>query len=311
MNPSPASPGPGSTVVVALGGNALLRRDEEPSAEAQRRNVAAAADAVARLARDHRVVVTHGNGPQVGLLALRSAAAEGGSPLDVLGAETEGMIGYVVGQELGNRLPEHPVAALLTQVEVDPDDPAFDEPTKPIGPVYDEAAAREMVRARGWTVAREGEGWRRVVASPEPRRILEVETLRLLVDHDVLVICAGGGGIPVVFDPAGRAHGVEAVIDKDRTAALLARQLGADALLLLTDVDGVYRGWGTDGARRLEATTLEALPPEDRGPGTMGPKVEACADFADATGGVAAIGALTDAAEILEGRAGTRITGRG
>lgn len=311
MSPTPVIPDAGATVVVALGGNALLRRDEKPSAEAQRRNVAAAADAVARLAHRHRVVVTHGNGPQVGILALRASAAEGGSPLDVLGAETEGMIGYVVGQELGNRLPDHPVAALLTQVEVDPDDPAFAHPTKPIGPVYDDATAREVARTRGWEVTREGEGWRRVVASPEPRRILEVETLKLLVEHGVLVICAGGGGIPVIFDEAGRAHGVEAVIDKDRTAALLARQLGADALLLLTDVDGVYLGWGTDGARRLDTTTLEELPPRDRGPGSMGPKVEACADFADATGGLAAIGALTDAEAILQGRAGTRVTGRG
>lgn len=296
-------------VLIALGGNALLQRDEEPTAEAQRRNVAVAAAAVARVARNHQVVVTHGNGPQVGLLALQSESVRGDSPypLDVLGAETEGMIGYMVAQELQNELPHREIATLLTQVVVDPLDPAFEHPTKPIGPVYTEERARLLAERKGWDVAADQGGWRRVVPSPEPVRILEVGTLRLLVRHGVLVVCAGGGGIPVVFDAWGRVHGVEAVIDKDRTAALLAGEIQADALLLLTDVDGIYRDWDTERARRIESIRAGDLEALDLAAGSMGPKAAACAEFVRSPGRFAAIGALEDAAELLEGSAGTRV----
>ena len=299
-------------VVIALGGNALLRRGEALSAEAQRWNVGRAARAVAEVAREHEVVVTHGNGPQVGLLALQDEASESaaGFPLDVLGAETEGMIGYLVAQELGNQLPDRPVATLLTQVEVDPADPAFRAPTKPIGPVFGEEEARELARRRGWRIARDGSGWRRVVPSPAPLRILEVTTLRLLVEHGVVVVCAGGGGIPVIFDRLGRVHGVEAVIDKDRTAALLARELGARALLLLTDVSRVEVGWGTPEARPLGTVTVAELREYRFPEGSMGPKVEAAARFVEETGGFAGIGALEDAPRILSGEAGTRVVSR-
>ena len=303
-------------VVIALGGNALLRRDEPLTAEAQRRNVAEAARAVAEVAREHEVLVTHGNGPQVGLLALREEdSGTAGFPLDVLGAETEGMIGYLVAQELGNQLPERAVATLLTQVEVDPADPAFRTPSKPIGPTWTEAEAVSLAARRGWRIARDGDPrsnlWRRVVPSPEPLRILEVSTLRLLADHGVLVVCAGGGGIPVVFDPWGRVHGVEAVIDKDTTAALLARETGADALLLLTDVERVMAGWGTPGARPLAEATPSELRALDFAPGSMGPKVDAALRFVEETGGFAAIGALADAPRILAGEAGTRVLPEG
>lgn len=296
-------------LVVALGGNALLKRGESPTAAVQRRNVGVAVRAVAALAREHEVLITHGNGPQVGLLALQAQGLRGDSPypLDVLGAESEGMIGYMVAQELQNELPERDVATLLTQVVVDAADPAFEAPTKPIGPVYTEDDARRLAERSGWDMAPDGDGWRRVVPSPLPVRILEVGTLRLLVRHRVVVVCAGGGGIPVVVDDWGRVHGVEAVIDKDRTASLLAREVGADALLLLTDVDGIYRTWGTDEAERI--TTLRAAELDDLAlpEGSMGPKAVACAEFVRATGGFAAIGALEDAVDLLAGKTGTRV----
>ncbi len=296
-------------VVVALGGNALLRRGEPPEAEVQRRNLGVAADAVAGIARDHVVVVTHGNGPQVGLLALQAEAFARVRPypLDVLGAETEGMIGYLLEQELRNRLPERQVATLLTQVEVDPDDPAFARPSKPIGPAYDRKTAERLAAERGWAVAVEGEDWRRVVASPEPRRIVELPTIRLLVEAGALVVCAGGGGIPVVATPGGGLRGVEAVIDKDRAAALLAMALGAQALLLLTDVDAVYLHWNTPEARPLGRTTPAELRRHAFAPGSMGPKVEAACGFVEETGGVAGIGALADGPRILRGETGTQV----
>jgi carbamate kinase len=296
-------------IVIALGGNALLRRGEPAEAQAQRRNVATAVAAIADLAREHEVIVTHGNGPQVGLLALQGDAYDAVAPypLDVLGAETEGQIGYLLDQELVNALGGRQVATLLTQVIVDPEDPAFTHPTKPIGPIYDRQTAERLAAERGWSIAPDGEHYRRVVASPEPRSIVELHTLKLLVMTRVVVICVGGGGIPVAVDRDGRLRGVEAVIDKDLAAALLARGLSADALLLLTDVPAVQSDWGTDKAREIGQATPEALRSLSFAAGSMGPKIEAACRFAEATGGLAGIGALSDARAILEGRRGTRV----
>lgn len=296
-------------VVIALGGNALLRRGEPLEASVQRRNVAAAALALAPVARDHQVVITHGNGPQVGLLALQSEAYREVRPypLDVLGAESEGMIGYLIEEELRNALPDREVATLLTQVIVDATDPAFAAPAKPIGPVYPEAVARRLAAERGWTVGPDGRHWRRLVPSPEPRRIIELPAIRLLVEAGVIVICAGGGGVPVVQDAGGGLRGVEAVIDKDLAAALLATTLGVEALLLLTDVDAVYAGWGTPEARAIHRASPACLRQMTFAPGSMGPKIEAACRFVATGGHFAAIGALEDAAAVLEGKAGTRI----
>jgi carbamate kinase len=297
-------------VVVALGGNALLRRGEPVTAEGQRANIRRAAVALAELMRqDHQLVITHGNGPQVGLLALQGAAAGAAAfPLDVLGAETEGMIGYVLQQELDNAYaPQACFATLLTQVEVDPNDPAFAFPTKPVGPVYTQAEAERLSADRGWTIAPDGSGWRRVVASPKPQRILELEVIRLLVDQGVVVICAGGGGIPVAERADGSFVGIEAVIDKDHASGLLAAALKADAFLMLTDVDAVYTGWGTPAQRAIGDIAAETLQEMEFASGSMGPKVEAACAFAGQTGGMAGIGALQDAAAILGRRAGTRV----
>ena len=296
--------------MVALGGNALLRRDQPLGADTQRRNVARAAEALVPIARAHALVISHGNGPQVGLLALQSAAGDPAKafPLDVLDAETEGMIGYVIEQELANRLPAgRRVATLATQIEVSPDDPAFARPTKPIGPVYGAREARALARRRGWSIARDGAGFRRVVASPRPLRVLELGVIELLVSHDVIVICAGGGGIPVVRRPDGSTIGVEAVIDKDLASGLLASELGAEALLMLTDVDAVYLDWPEPRARALRRAAPEALAADDFAPGSMGPKVEAAVAFVTRTGGRAGIGRLEDAPAILDGAAGTVI----
>ena len=240
--PHRAGPRVVSLVVAALGGNALLRRDEPQTLAAQEANAFRACRSLAAIAADHALVVTHGNGPKVGLLAMQNEALEPSErpTLDMLGAVTEGTIGYLLERAMRSELPGRAVAALLTQVEIDPTDPAFARPTKPIGPVFDESTARRFEAERGWAMAPEGRGWRRVVASPRPRGILELEALRLLVDHGVLAICAGGGGVPVSIDPDGRVHGAQAVVDKDATAALLARELQADVLLLLTDVEGVF-----------------------------------------------------------------------
>jgi carbamate kinase len=294
-------------VVAALGGNALLRRGEPADAEVQRRHVADAARSLAELARDHELIVTHGNGPQVGLLALQSAAYTeiAPYPFDVLGAESEGMIGYLLEQALRNEIPNRQVAALLTQVLVDPDDPAFKAPGKPIGPVYDEATGRRLAAERGWTVRSDGDRWRRVVASPEPQAIIELDTITTLVDLGVIVICAGGGGIPVVKNGAGRLHGVEAVIDKDLSAALLALELQADALLLLTDVEGVQLDYGTPSARPLHEATPAELAALDLPSGSMGPKAVAARRFVERGGQVAAIASLENARAALEGNAGT------
>lgn len=294
-------------VVVALGGNALLRRGEPLDAAVQRANVNEAAEAVAGIGAAHRMVLTHGNGPQVGLLALQNEAysAVDSYPLDVLDAETEGMVGYLLEQELGRHLPTSRLATLLTQVVVDPADPAFGHPTKFVGPVYEPRDARFLAHERGWTVAPDGEHWRRVVPSPEPKRIVEIETIRILIEHDITVTCVGGGGIPVAPDRRGGLRGVEAVIDKDLAAALLATELGADALLLLTDVDAVYAGWGTGHQRPIRETRPALLRPLELPAGSMGPKVEAACRFVEAGGGFAGIGSLRQAADILSGAAGT------
>lgn len=296
-------------IVVALGGNALLRRGEPADVQTQRHNLDLAVDSLARLAVDHRLVVTHGNGPQVGLLALQAEAYRDAAPypLDVLGAESEGMIGYLLEQGFHTRLPDTPAATLLTQVIVDREDPAFSEPSRPIGPVYDRATAERLARDRGWTLAADGKDWRRVVPSPAPQQIVELQTIRTLLDAGVLTICVGGGGIPVIVGHDGSLHGVEAVIDKDRSAALLARELGADALLLLTDVPNVERNHGTKLAHPIDEAAVGELDPSEFAAGSMRPKIEAACDFAVATGGLAAIGALADASEILAGRAGTRV----
>ena len=288
-------------VVAALGGNALLRRGEPPETTRQVANIRTAARALAEIAQEHALVVTHGNGPQVGLLALQS-----GDPLYMLSAETEGMIGYMIETALRNELPGRDVAGLLTQIAVDPGDPAFKAPGKPIGPVYGEAEAKRLAGERGWTIAPDGDGFRHVVPSPRPLRILEIGTIRLLVRSGVLVICAGGGGIPVIAGEAGW-RGIEAVIDKDHASALLARELGADALLMLTDVEAVYADWDGARAKPLGNVTTGEMRNYIFAQGSMGPKVEAAIDFAEATGRMAGIGRLQDAAAILRGEAGTRI----
>ncbi len=298
-------------IVVALGGNALLRRHQPMTAAAQQTNVRVAALALADLARDHQIVVAHGNGPQVGLLALQGAAYDPDKPwpLDVLGAETEGMIGYLIEQELMNALPEGArCATLLSRVEVDPADSAFETPSKPIGPVYSAAEASQVARDHGWAMVTEASGGlRRVVASPLPKKILGLDAIQVLLDAGHCVICAGGGGIPVVRNAHGDMEGVEAVIDKDRTAALLALSLEADALLLLTDVAAVFHDFGGANQRVIGATTPEGLDKLDLAPGSMGPKVGAAAAFVRASHKLAGIGQLTDARAILEGHAGTRV----
>ena len=295
-------------IVVALGGNALLRRGEPMTAGNQRANVARAAVALGELAADgHDLVVTHGNGPQVGLLALQAASTpDAPMPLDILDAESAGMIGYVLQQELANVMKDRLFATLLTQVLVKANDPAFASPTKPIGPVYDESAARRLASARGWSIVRDGNGWRRAVPSPRPLDILEKEVISFLVERDVVVICAGGGGIPVVKLPSGSVAGVEAVVDKDHASSLLARQLEADMLLLLTDVDAVYRGWGTSAAKAISRIRCTEISGDEFPTGSMGPKVTAAVEFA-ATGHPAAIGTLEDALLIVKGRRGTTI----
>ncbi|MEC7706533.1 MAG: carbamate kinase [Candidatus Thermoplasmatota archaeon] len=296
-------------VVVALGGNALLRRGEPLTAENQRANVALAAEALAPLATEYQLVISHGNGPQVGLLSLQSAAYKEVDeyPLDILGAQTEGMIGYMIEQELGNLLPmEEPLAAILTMVEVDPEDPAFDNPTKPIGPVYIEEEAKRLAEERGWSIAPDGEYWRRVVASPEPQRIFEMRPIHWLLEQGCTVICAGGGGIPTIYREDGTLEGAEVVIDKDRASALLAFELDASLLILATDTDGVYLDWGTENARRIESITPEEASMIEFEEGSMGPKVEAACDFVKRSGGRAVIGALSDMQGMVSGTAGTQ-----
>ena len=299
-------------VVVALGGNALLKRGEPMTAENQRANVRAAAPALASVAKEHELVLSHGNGPQVGLLALQAASYEEveAYPLDVLGAQTEGMIGYMLEQELGNLLPaEVPFATILTMVEVDPDDPAFGDPTKFVGPVYEKAETDALADQKGWVFKQDGEKWRRVVPSPEPKRIFEIRPIRWLLEKNAVVICAGGGGVPTMFSKGAERTlvGVEAVIDKDLASELLAREVDAELFVMGTDVDGVYAGWGTPDQRRLDEVTVDELRAGEFAAGSMGPKVEAAIRFVERTGKRAAIGGLADIETIVEGSGGTQV----
>jgi carbamate kinase len=299
-------------IVIALGGNALLRRGEAMTADNQRANIRIACEAIAPIAADHEVVISHGNGPQVGLLALQGAAYKPDEvyPLDVLGAETEGMIGYMIEQELGNLLPvEVPFATVLTMIEVAGDDPAFQNPTKFIGPVYDKATADRLAGEKEWVFRQDGDKWRRVVPSPLPKRIFEIRPIRWLIERGTVVICAGGGGIPTVYDENRKLHGIEAVIDKDFAAELLAREVGADMFIMATDAPAVCVDWGTPSQREIASASAQAMRGYSFPAGSMGPKVDAACKFAENTGKTAAIGALADLPAILRGEAGTVITG--
>ena len=299
-------------VVVALGGNALLKRGEQMTAAAQRANVRIAAQALAPIANEHQLVITHGNGPQVGLLALQAAAymPDEVYPLDVLGAETEGSIGYMIEQELGNLLPvEVPFATVLTMVEVDRKDPGFQNPTKFVGPVYQKADADRIASEKGWEFGQDGDSWRRVVPSPTPQHIIEIRPIRWLLQHGTIVTCAGGGGIPTMYEPGAehRLIGVEAVIDKDLCSELLARELDADLFVMLTDVDAVYADWGKPAQKAIRHASPAALKGMKFATGSMGPKVEAACHFAATRGKPAAIGALPDLGRIMAGEAGTTV----
>lgn len=298
-------------IVVALGGNALLRRGEPMTAEAQRGNIRIACEQIAKIAPNNELVIAHGNGPQVGLLALQGAAYTDVSvyPLDVLGAETEGMIGYMIEQELGNLLPfEVPLATLLTQVEVDLNDPAFQHPSKPIGPVYTAAEAERLAKEKGWSIAPDGDKFRRVVASPRPNRIFELLPIKWLLEKGAIVICAGGGGIPTAYDEHNKLHGVEAVIDKDLCSALLAEQLQADLLIIATDVDAAYVDWNGPNHKAIASAHPDVLNAMKFAAGSMGPKIAAACSYSRNTGKAAVIGSLADIEEILQGVAGTRVS---
>ncbi|GAA0405146.1 carbamate kinase [Cocleimonas flava] len=299
-------------IVIALGGNALLKRGEPLTMENQRINTKVAAKAIAEvISAGHQVVVTHGNGPQVGLLALQGAAykPDEAYPLDVLGAETEGMIGYLIEQELENALPsDRQVAMLLTQIEVNPDDPAFEDPSKPVGPIYTKEEAEKIAAKRGWSIAADGDSYRRVVPSPNPVSIPDIPIIELLLKNNVVVICAGGGGIPIVRDKEGKSTGIEAVIDKDKASALLAKKIGADMLLMLTDVDAVYENFGTADQSPIKQASAAEIRLMSLAKGSMQPKVLAACDFASSSiSAKAGIGSLKDALKIIGGISGTLI----
>ena len=298
-------------IVIALGGNALLRRGEDMTAENQRKNIQIAVKSLAPIVENNELIISHGNGPQVGLLSLQSAAYKEVDeyPLDVLGAQTEGMIGYMIEQELGNLLPiEIPIASILTMVEVDPEDPAFSNPTKPIGPIYTKEEAEELQKVRGWEIKMDGKDWRRVVASPEPHRIFELRPIHWLLEKGTVVICAGGGGIPTIYNKYGKLEGVEVVIDKDRASSLLAFELEADVLIMATDTEGVFQDWGTINEKIISKTTPEEIRRYQFDKGSMGPKVEAACSFVERSGQRAVIGSLKDIKEMVDGTAGTQFT---
>ncbi len=300
-------------VVVALGGNALLRRGQELTDVNQRENVGVACEVLAPIALEHELVISHGNGPQVGLLALQADAYKEVPPpsLDVLGAETQGMIGYMVEQELGNRLPfEKPLATLLTMIEVDRDDPAFLDPTKPIGPFYDLDSAEELKRTKGWEFVSDADAYRRVVPSPRPVRIIQLRQIAWMLEREAVVICAGGGGIPTMYETPGKLVGVEAVIDKDHASGLLASGLDAAFFIMATDVDAVYVDWGKRTQRAIAAANPDALMEmvDDFPAGSMRPKVTAACEFASSSEGIAAIGSLADIGAMLSGEAGTLVS---
>jgi carbamate kinase len=299
-------------IVAALGGNALLHRGEPPESDIQEEHVIKAVQALAPLAMEHDLVLTHGNGPQVGLLALESAhdpALSHPYPFDVLVGQTQGMIGYWLVQALHNALPSRQIACLVSRTLVHEDDPAFTAPSKFVGPVYDQQQAAALAARYGWDVRPDGDRWRRVVPSPEPAELLDLPTIRMLTDSNAIVICAGGGGVPVAaHGDTGLVRGVEAVVDKDLTAALLARELHADALLLLTDVPAVVDGYGTQWPQPIRNATPAELRARSFPAGSMGPKVDAVCRFVEATGKMAAIGQLADAQALLAGQAGTIVT---
>lgn len=294
------------TLVVALGGNALLQRGEALTAENQYRNIASAVPALARLARSYRLAIVHGNGPQVGLLALQNLAWKEVEPypLDVLVAESQGMIGYMLAQSLSAQPQMPPVTTVLTRIEVSPDDPAFLQPEKFIGPVYQPEEQEALEAAYGWQMKRDGKYLRRVVASPQPRNILDSEAIELLLKEGHVVICSGGGGVPVTDDGVGS----EAVIDKDLAAALLAEQINADGLVILTDADAVYENWGTPQQRAIRHATPDELAALAKADGSMGPKVTAVSGYVRSRGKPAWIGALSRIEETLAGEAGTCIS---
>lgn len=296
------------TVVVALGGNALLRRGQPLEADIQRKNINIAVKTISEIAKEYNVVLVHGNGPQVGLLALQGLEYKKVNPypLDVLGSETQGMIGYMLMQEFKNQMPNTHISCMLTQMRVDPNDPAFADPTKPIGPIYEQAEANEMAEKYSWTIKADGKHFRRVVPSPQPKGIIEHDAITTLIEKGHLVICAGGGGIPVKFE-GGCLVGVEAVIDKDMSAAFLAKQLNADALLILTDTDAVYLDWGKPSQHAISTTTPKALSQYSFDSGSMGPKIDASCEFINQGGKFVGIGSLEDGLRILQGKAGTNI----
>lgn len=300
-------------IVIALGGNALLKRGEPMTAENQRENVKTACAQIARVYDGNQLIITHGNGPQVGLLALQNNAYKEVPmyPLDVLGAETAGMIGYMIQQELSNTVPgSASIATVLTQIQVDPKDPAFQKPSKPVGPVYSKEEADKIAAEKGWTMAPDNDKYRRVVASPKPVNIFGLAPLKTLIDNKYIVVCGGGGGIPTWVDDKGKQHGAEAVIDKDLATALLATLIDADLFVIATDVDGAYLDWGKPEQKRIALAAPDAALAFGFASGSMGPKIEAAANFAKATGKDAVIGALADIEQIVAGKAGTRISGK-
>lgn len=302
-----------STAVVALGGNALLQRGEPLDAANQARAARNAARILGEAAPRHRLVITHGNGPQVGLLALMNGAYTDVAPypLDLLDAESVGQIGYMLEMQLDNFIDHQDTIAIITRVEVDANDPAFASPTKFIGPLYDEDEARSKARRHGWTVKPDGTKWRRVVPSPQPQRIVQLRAIHNLFESGYLVVCAGGGGVPVLADAHGHHRGVEAVIDKDLASSLLAVDLGVQKLVIATDVDAVYDRYGTPEQRAITRATPAALRAGDFPAGSMGPKVEAVCRFVECTGGRAVIGSLDQLLAMLADQAGTRVQSEG